>query len=78
MIFLAVKVAQGRHSQEKKAALDLKIWSMLVVALARRVCQMLFSTGEVAQGKHFQEKKAVWNVKIIWSFMAKEMRLSGI
>lgn len=33
---------------------------------------------EVAQGKHFQEKKAVWNVKIIWSFAAKEMRLSGI
>lgn len=48
------------------------------MALARRVCQMLFSTGEVAQGKHFQEKKAVWNVKTIWSFAAKEMRLSGI
>ncbi|KAK9198091.1 hypothetical protein WN944_013274 [Citrus x changshan-huyou] len=31
MIFLAVNVAQGRHSQERKVALDLKIWSMLLV-----------------------------------------------
>lgn len=38
MIFLAVNVAQGRHSQERKVALDLKIWSMLV----RKICPSMF------------------------------------